>query len=63
MGLGYPKRGGWFCLLPNLDIGGGESVNTLTMISIVVGAAGLVVGVVQLVLMLIQIHEDKKNRR
>ena len=32
------------------------------MISVFVGVAGLVVGVVQLVLMLIQIHEDKKNR-
>ncbi len=63
MGLGYPKRGGWFCLLPNLDIGGGESVNTLTMISIVVGAAGLVVGVVQLVLFLIQCRKNKMNRR
>ena len=34
----------------------------LTMISIVVGAAGLVVGVIQLVLYLIQYHENKKNR-
>ena len=38
-------------------------MNTLTMISVVVGVAGLVVGVVQLVLMFIQIHKSKNNRR
>lgn len=38
-------------------------MGTLTMISIVVGVAGLVVGVVQLVLMIIQSHKGKKNRR
>ena len=37
-------------------------MNTLTIISVVVGAAGLVVGVVQLVLMIIQSHKGKKNR-
>ena len=37
-------------------------MNTLTMISVVVGAAGLVVGIIQLVLYLIQYHENKKNR-
>ena len=36
-------------------------MGTLTMISIVVGVAGLVVGVVQLVLMIIQSHKGKKN--
>ena len=35
-------------------------MNTFTLISVFVGVAGLVVGVVQLVLMLIQIHKDKK---
>ena len=38
-------------------------MNTFTLISVFVGVAGLVVGVVQLVLMLIQIHKDKNNRR
>ena len=33
------------------------------MISIVVGVAGLVVGVVQLVLMFIQYRKSKNNRR
>lgn len=33
------------------------------MISVVVGVAGLVVGVVQLVLMLIETKKDRKNRR
>ena len=60
---GYPERGGWFCLLPNLDIGGGKSLNTLTIISVVVGVAGLVVGVVQLLLMVIQYQKDKNNRQ
>ena len=59
----YPKRGGWLCLLPNLDMRGGESLNTLTMISVVVRVAGLVVGVVQLVLMFIQYRKSRKNRR
>ena len=35
-------------------------MSTLTIISVVVGAAGLVVGIVQLVLM-IQSHKGKKN--
>ena len=35
-------------------------MNTFTLISVFVGVAGLVVGIVQLVLMLIQIHKDKK---
>ena len=61
--MGYPKRGGWLCLLPNLDMRGGKSLNTLTMISVVVGVAGLVVGVVQLVLVIIQSHKGKKDRR
>ena len=60
MKAGYPKRGGWLCLLPNLDIRGGKSLNTFTLISVFVGVAGLVVGVVQLVLLLIQMHKDKK---
>ena len=38
-------------------------MNTLTMISVVVGAVGLVVGVVQLMLAVIQIHKSRKNRR
>ncbi len=38
-------------------------MNTFTLISVFVGVAGLVVGVVQLVLLLIQMHKDKKNRR
>ena len=38
-------------------------MNTLTMISVVVGAVGLVVGVVQLMLAVIQIHRSRKNRR
>lgn len=63
MKIGYPKRGGWLCLLPNLDIRGGKSLDTLTIISVVVGVAGLVVGVVQLVLMVIRTHKDRKNRR
>ena len=33
------------------------------MISVVVGVAGLVIGVVQLVLMIIQNHKGKNNRR
>lgn len=33
------------------------------MISVVVGVAGLVVGVVQLLLMIIQSHKSKKNRQ
>ena len=33
------------------------------MISVVVGVAGLVVGVVQLVLVIIQSHKGKKDRR
>ena len=33
------------------------------MISVVVSVAGLVVGVVQLVLMIIQSHKGKNNRR
>ena len=37
-------------------------MNTLTIISVVVGAAGLVIGVVQLVLMIIQFHKGKKSR-
>ena len=49
--------------LPNLDIRGGRNLDTLTMISVVVGVAGLVVGVVQLVLMLIETKKDRKNRR
>ncbi|MBR6234381.1 MAG: hypothetical protein IKR01_00880, partial [Spirochaetales bacterium] len=40
---------------------GGKSLSTLTIISVVVGAAGLVVGIVQLVLMIIQSHKGKKN--
>ena len=36
---------------------------SLTIISVVVGTAGLVVGVIQLVLMLIRYHKDKRNRR
>ena len=36
---------------------------TLTIISVVVGAAGLVVGVIQLVLMIIRSRKDKENRR
>ena len=35
-------------------------MSTLTIISVVVGAAGLVIGVVQLVLMMIQSHKGKK---
>ena len=35
---------------------------SLTIISVVVGTAGLVVGVIQLVLMLIRSHKDKKSR-
>lgn len=38
-------------------------MDTLTIISIVVGFAGLVVGVIQLVLMLIRSHKYKNNRR
>ena len=38
-------------------------MNTFTLISVFVGVAGLVVGIVQLVLLLIQMHRDKKNRR
>ena len=38
-------------------------MNTLTIISVVVGAVGLVVGVVQLMLAVIQIHKSRKNRR
>ena len=38
-------------------------MNTLTVISVIVGVTGLVVGVVQLVLMFIQIHKSRKNRR
>lgn len=49
--------------MPNLDVRGGRSLDTLTMISVVVGVAGLVVGVVQLVLMLIETKKDRKNRR
>lgn len=49
--------------MPNLDIRGGRNLDTLTMISVVVGVAGLVVGVVQLVLMLIETKKDRKNRR
>jgi hypothetical protein len=48
--------------LPNLDIGGGRNLETLTMISVVVGVVGLAVGVVQIVLTLMQIHKGKKNR-
>ena len=33
------------------------------MISVVVGVAGLAVGVLQLVLMLIQLRKNKENRR
>ena len=33
------------------------------MISVVGGVAGLVVGVVQLLLMIIQSHKSKKNRQ
>ena len=36
-------------------------MNTFTMISVVVGVAGLVVGIVQLVLMIIQSHKNKEN--
>ena len=38
-------------------------MNTLTVISIVVGAVGLVIVVVQLVLMFIQYRKSKNNRR
>ena len=38
-------------------------MSTLTIISVVVGVAGLVVGVVQLVLVIINNHKDKENRR
>lgn len=41
----------------------GRNLETLTMISVVVGVAGLAVGVVQIVLTLMQIHKDKENRR
>ena len=36
---------------------------TLTIITVVVEVAGLVVGVIQLVLMLIRSHKGRKNRR
>ena len=58
-----PKRGVWLCLLPNLDIRGGKSLNTLTVIPVVVGVVGLVIGVVQLVLTVIQRQKDKNIRR
>ena len=35
----------------------------LTIISVIVEVASLAVGVIQLVLLLIQRHESKKNRR
>ena len=38
-------------------------MNTLTVISVVVGVVGLVIGVVQLVLTVIQRQKDKENRR
>ena len=38
-------------------------MNTLTVISVVVGVVGLVIGVVQLVLTVIQRQKDKKIRR
>ena len=37
-------------------------LHTIAMISVVVGVAGLGVGVVQLVLMILS-HKDKENRR
>ena len=36
-------------------------MNTFTLISVFVGVAGLVVGSIQLVLMLIQIHKGKNK--
>ena len=38
-------------------------MNTLTVISVVVGVVGLVIGVVQLVLTVIQRQKDKNIRR
>lgn len=38
-------------------------MNTLTIISVVVGVVGLVIGVVQIVLTVIQRQKDKENRR
>ena len=61
--IGYPKRGGWFCLVPNLDMRGGIRMEALTIISIVVGFAGLLVGLIQLLLSIIHDHKDKKNHR
>ncbi len=40
-----------------------NSLYPLAIISVVVGIAGLAVGLIQLVLMFISFHEDKKNRR
>ena len=40
-----------------------QTVVLLTIISIIVEVASLAVGVIQLVLLLIQRHESKKNRR
>ncbi len=48
-------------LLPNLDIRGGKTLDTLTIISIVVGVIGLVVGVVQIILTLIESNKSKKK--
>ena len=38
-------------------------METLTIISVVVGVAGLLVGLVQLLLPMIRNHKRKKNRR
>ena len=38
-------------------------MEALTMISIVVGVAGLLVGLIQLLLIIVHNHNDKKNHR
>ena len=47
-------------LLPNLDIRGGRTLEALTIISIVVGVIGLVVGFVQIILTPIESNKSKK---